>query len=267
MKTTGILTKKTFKELQPENEKLGLFSKQVDSMRDDFEDMKRTREEARKQLEAKFQDVHRKIQNTKEFIQAEGKRINDTLLAFQSKFEKELADQKNHFQNQHDNFTQEVEARFGTVDEKLEDLDKKIDQEREDRLKQSEETLRDIRKQLASLFDICEEEKQARLIKEKEIFQKIDDESFNLKEMLEKERHERVVKTKELRDETEQELKAQKKFNEDFHTKTIDEFHHVVDNLQSEMDNRFDHQDKIIDNLSNIVKTFQDTLKVIGKDA
>lgn len=33
------------------------------------------------------------------------------------------------------------------------------------------------------------------------------------------------------------------------------------------MDNRFDHQNQIIDNLSNIVKTFQDTLKVIGKDA
>jgi len=30
-------------------------------MRDDFEDMRRTREEAKKQLEAKFQDVHRKI--------------------------------------------------------------------------------------------------------------------------------------------------------------------------------------------------------------
>lgn len=28
-------------------------------MRDDFEDMKRSREEAKKQLEAKFLDVHR----------------------------------------------------------------------------------------------------------------------------------------------------------------------------------------------------------------
>lgn len=59
--------------------------------------------------------------------------------------------------------------------------------------------------------------------------------------MLEKERSERVIKTKELRDYTDYELKSQKKFNEDFHTKTIDEFHHVVDNLQAEMDNRFEH--------------------------
>lgn len=30
--------------------------------------MRRNREEAKKQLEAKFQDVHRKIQNTREFL-------------------------------------------------------------------------------------------------------------------------------------------------------------------------------------------------------
>lgn len=32
------------------------------------------------------------------------------------------------------------------------------------------------------------------------------------------------------------------------------------------MDNRFDHQNQMIDNLSKLVKTLQDTLKVIGKD-
>lgn len=34
-----------------------------------------------------------------------------------------------------------------------------------------------------------------------------------------------------------------------------------------EMNNRFDHQNQIIDNLSKLVRTLQDTLKVIGKDA
>ena len=52
--------------------------------------MKRTREEAKKQLEAKFQDVYRRIQATKDFVVSEGKRINDTLKAFKSKFENQL---------------------------------------------------------------------------------------------------------------------------------------------------------------------------------
>jgi hypothetical protein len=34
-----------------------------------------------------------------------------------------------------------------------------------------------------------------------------------------------------------------------------------------EMDNRFAHQNEIVDNISNFLKTFQDTLKIVGKDA
>lgn len=32
------------------------------------------------------------------------------------------------------------------------------------------------------------------------------------------------------------------------------------------MDNRFDHQNQVVDHLSNVIKTIQGTLKVIGKD-
>jgi len=31
------------------------------------------------------------------------------------------------------------------------------------------------------------------------------------------------------------------------------------------MDERFDHQDEILDNLSNSIKTFQDTMKIVGQ--
>lgn len=59
LKTTGSLTGKVFKELKPDNEKLSLLHEQMLLMGNDFEDMKRAREEAKKQLEAKFQDVYR----------------------------------------------------------------------------------------------------------------------------------------------------------------------------------------------------------------
>ena len=32
------------------------------------------------------------------------------------------------------------------------------------------------------------------------------------------------------------------------------------------MDNRFDHQDILVNNLSKVVKTIQDTLRIMGKD-
>jgi hypothetical protein len=47
----------------------------------------------------------------------------------------------------------------------------------------------------------------------------------------------------------------QQKNNQDFNTKTIDEFNHVAFNLEKEMDQRFTQQNQIVDNLSNVIRT------------
>ena len=43
------------------------------------------------------------------------------------------------------------------------------------------------------------------------------------------------------------------------------EFQKLRETLENEMDDRFVSQDEIIDNLSNSIKTFQDTMKIIGQ--
>lgn len=43
------------------------------------------------------------------------------------------------------------------------------------------------------------------------------------------------------------------------------EFQKLREELENEMDDRFASQDEIIDNLSNSIKTFQDTMKIIGQ--
>ena len=43
------------------------------------------------------------------------------------------------------------------------------------------------------------------------------------------------------------------------------EFQKLRETLENEMDGRFANQDEIIDNLSNSIKTFQDTMKIIGQ--
>jgi hypothetical protein len=40
----------------------------------------------------------------------------------------------------------------------------------------------------------------------------------------------------------------------------------LKDEIYIEMENRFAHQNQIIDNISNFLKIFQDTLKIMGKD-
>eukprot|EP01016_Furgasonia_blochmanni_P043542 TRINITY_DN5931_c0_g1_i1.p1 TRINITY_DN5931_c0_g1~~TRINITY_DN5931_c0_g1_i1.p1 ORF type:complete len:268 (+),score=73.15 TRINITY_DN5931_c0_g1_i1:160-963(+) len=266
MNTTSALTNKTFKNLTPENEKLTSLHSQMLQMGTDFEDMKRTREEAKKQLEAKFQDVYRKIQNTKEFVISEGTRINDTLMAFQSKFESELKNMHNHFQSQHEQNVTDVNNKFDAATKRMNELEQMINQEREDRLRQTDENLRPLREGIAKLNELYELEKNTRIEREKEILQKLSDVNYELSEKIDKERTDRTLKIKEINDNLKYELKQQLKQNEDFHVKTIDEFHHVASNLEKEMDNRFEHQDKIVDNLSSVVKTIQNTLKVMGSD-
>lgn len=117
------------------------------------------------------------------------------------------------------------------------------------------------------LDQLIETEKNARIEGEKDLAQKILDEAYKLSEDLEREKTERILRVKELNDDTKYELKQQEKMAQDFFQKSKDEFFHIADNIEKEMDNRFEHQDKIVDNLSNMVKTFQDTLKVIGADS
>jgi hypothetical protein len=83
----------------------------------------------------------------------------------------------------------------------------------------------------------------------------LDDEKYKLTEQLDKESTDRRLTLKELRDNTQNELKQIEAYAQDFHQKAIEEFNHVATNLEKEMHNRFEHQDKIVDNLSNIVKT------------
>jgi hypothetical protein len=45
----------------------------------------------------------------------------------------------------------------------------------------------------------------------------------------------------------------------------MDEFKKFREQLELEIDERFEHQDEILDNLSNTIKTFQETMKIVGQ--
>ena len=111
-----------------------------------------------------------------------------------------------------------------------------------------------------------ENEKATRIEREKEILQKMADEVYKLMQTMEKEKTERVFKLGEMKDEFRDEMKKQTKFVEGFQKKSMEDFSKMKDDLEAEMGSRFAHQDEIIDNLSTFIKTFQDTLKVVGKN-
>ena len=73
-----------------DNEKLGGLQSQIKDMYGDFEEMKRVREEARKKLEERFAEIHRKIVLNQQSIETGAKEVNESIKKFQKKFETNL---------------------------------------------------------------------------------------------------------------------------------------------------------------------------------
>lgn len=56
------------------------------------------------------------------------------------------------------------------------------------------------------------------------------------------------------------------KFLDNFEKNAAAEADRLMDDLEGEMNNRFEHQDKLLGNMSQFVGRFQQTLKIFGKD-
>ena len=142
-----------------DNQKLKGLDGQMGEMKNDFEDMKRTREEARKQLEAKFQDIYKKLAALKESLDTEAKRVNNSLKAFESKFVCLLNELKDDLHKEMEEEKKFVRNKFDEHEKHLNDLEKKLEQEKEERLKQNQDTLGNIITKILSLI-----QKQTRIL-------------------------------------------------------------------------------------------------------
>jgi DNA anti-recombination protein RmuC len=97
---------------------------------------------------------------------------------------------------------------------------------------------------------------------------KINESLFALKEQLKQEKDERNLRLSELRKYADAELSSQRKFNEgtlpqyiEFHNKCFRDFKESIDELRKEMNERFSSKDEIINSISKVVKTLQNTLR------
>ena len=56
------------------------------------------------------------------------------------------------------------------------------------------------------------------------------------------------------------------KFLNNFEKNATEEADRLMADLEGEMTNRFEHQDKLLGNMSQFIGRFQQTLKIFGKD-
>lgn len=94
-----------------------------------------------------------------------------------------------------------------------------------------------------------------------------------LDQLLDRTRQERADKLRDLQAYHRYEVSKQQMVVEDFAQKvggadeTVGEFNHVTTHAMKEVQHRLTEQDAIIDELSKVVRSIQDTLEVIGRDA
>ena len=109
-------------------------------------------------------------------------------------------------------------------------------------------------------------ERDFRQQREKELAKSFADENIKIVKKIDDEKVEREAKIRDLSREVKAEFKQQNKTIEESGSLITQKIEQTALNLEKEMDARFDSQDRIVDNLNNMVKTFQETLKVIRDD-
>ena len=139
-------------ENQDDNAPLKQMDNQLIEMDRDYNVMLMERIESKKQLEAKFQDIQRKIQANRDFTKAESKRVNDTLKAFRAKFEHKLRVLREKFESKIAAMREHNRTQFQYAEERLDKLEAAIAQECEDRVTETDEKIADTQDTLTSKF-------------------------------------------------------------------------------------------------------------------
>ena len=83
---------------------------------------------------------------------------------------------------------------------------------------------------------------------------------------IEEEKRLRKKRLGDLDDMLTQDTDLTNKFLNNFEKQGCDEANRFMVDLESELTNRFEHQDRTLANMSTFVSRFQQTLKIFGKD-
>lgn len=164
------------------------------------------------------------------------------------------------YNNEKDYQTSEYQRGYDRM-QFLEDL---LAKARDDRIKSLEDQLKPVDEQIEKNFVDLESEKNARVAKEREILENLAEESRKIEEAILQEQEERLEQQGELVDKLSEELSRQRSRIEQIKADTLGEFQKDKRDMDKEMDNRFEHQDRTIKDISNLISTFQKTLKAVG---
>ena len=119
---------------------------------------------------------------------------------------------------------------------------------------------------LLGLKEGFENEKVTRAAKEIEILKKLGEEAANLAQLIEGQKNQRITRIADVKEDCKEETKMQTWYVKGFEKEATDKFAALRKHMENEIASRFTHQDEIINDLQKVIKSFQGTLKVFGKN-
>jgi len=131
----------------------------------------------------------------------------------------------------------------------MDQLEEMIVKERADRIRYHDDNLNPIRAQVKAIQEGLVKEKKERIAGEKKVMRQILDESTNMQNDIKKESVLRQQKMGDLDDMLTQDSAMTTKFLEKFSKDSTAEAEKFMDDLGQEITSRFDHQNKILDNM------------------
>jgi hypothetical protein len=127
-----------------------------------------------------------------------------------------------------------------------------------------EEKVKPIKEHLDQLLIDFDKEKTDRLQVEKDIYRSISDEVYNINEKLDREISERNTKIVIQKEQNILNFEQRQNYFAEFKIKVLFDLKVLKDEIYIEMESRFKNQNEIVDNISNFLRAYQDTLNVVG---
>jgi len=158
-----------FQESQKNNVKLKGLDRQMGELDDDFNNMLRAREEARRKLEEKFKNVYDNIKENKDFMISTGKEFNEKLKVYQNEFNVNLESARHKLSNHLDTETNKIEESLVQTDDRMLKLEQEIQVEKEERKADWDKQLKEIDRNFNNVKQGFSDETKNRTAKKKNV--------------------------------------------------------------------------------------------------
>ena len=146
-----------------ENFKVRGIDNQIESVKEEFYEMMRLRNEARRILEEKFKDVYQKIKDNKQHTINEGKKVNESLKAYQEKYMQQMTDLRAEMNHVFDTENDYQNSEIMRGNDRMQELEDMLKQEREDRIESLDSQLEPINNDIDKAYEDLEAERNARV--------------------------------------------------------------------------------------------------------